>query len=53
MTRDIEMVKRFLRHSRISTTSDIYVHPAPAVSAEATEAMASVFLGVSEVEGVQ
>jgi len=53
MTRDLEMVKRFLRHSRIGTTSDIYLHPAPVVAAEATEAMASVFLGVSEVEGVQ
>ena len=53
MTRDIEMVKRFLRHSRISTTSDIYVHRAPIVSAEATQTMANVFLGISEVDGVQ
>lgn len=52
ITRDIEMVKRFLRHSRISTTSDIYVHPL-GLTSEATEAMANVFLAVEEAKGVQ
>lgn len=47
ITRDIELVKRFLRHSRISTTSEIYVHPI-GLTNEATEAMANVFLGVEE-----
>jgi integrase len=49
MTRDLEMVKRFMRHTRISTTSDIYVHPSEAVALEAVDAMASVYF----VEGVQ
>lgn len=50
LTRDIELVKRFLRHSRISTTSDIYVHPSDLVAAEAVQAMAGVYF---QVEGVQ
>lgn len=53
MTRDIELVKRFLRHTRIGTTSDIYVHPSDMIALEAVEAMASVYFGVREVEGVQ
>lgn len=52
ITRDIELVKRFPRHSRISTTSDIYVHPL-GLTNEATEAMANVFLAVEEAKGVQ
>lgn len=50
LTRDIELVKRFLRHSRISTTSDIYVHASDLVAAEAVDAMAGVYF---QVEGVQ
>jgi integrase len=50
MTRDLEKVKTFLRHTRINTTSDIYVHPGLMLSAEAVEAMASVYF---EAEGVQ
>ena len=53
MTRDIELVKRFLRHTRIGTTSDIYVHPREAIAIEAVNAMASVYFRVKEVEGVQ
>jgi integrase len=53
ITRDVELVKKFLRHSRISTTSDVYVHHSGAVAAEGAEAMASVFLGASEAEGIQ
>jgi integrase len=53
MTRDIELVKRFLRHSRIGTTSDIYVHPSDTVALEAVEAMAGVYFEVNQVEGVQ
>jgi site-specific recombinase XerD len=53
MTRDIELVKRFLRQSRISTTSDIYVHADSSIAAEAIDAMAQVYFGVKEVEGVQ
>ena len=52
ITRDIELVKRFLRHCRISTTSDIYVHPL-GLTNEATAAMANVFLAVEEAKGVQ
>jgi integrase len=52
ITRDIELVKRFLRHSGISTTSNSYVHPLELTN-EATEAMANVFLGVEEAKGVQ
>lgn len=57
MTRDLEIVKRFLRHSRIATTSDIYVHPGEAVAVEAVDTMAEVYFPgltkVTEVEGVQ
>ena len=53
MTRDLEVVKRILRHSRIGTTSDIYVHPSDAVSLEAVDAMANVYFKVKEVGGVQ
>jgi hypothetical protein len=42
-----------LRHSRIGTTSDIYVHPSDAVALEAGDAMASLYFEVKEVEGVQ
>jgi hypothetical protein len=52
ITRDIGLVKRFLRHSRISATSDIYVHTL-GLTNEATEAMANVFLAVEEAKGVQ
>ena len=50
MTRDLELVKRFMRHTRIGTTSDIYVHPNEAIAVEAVEAMSSVYF---EVKGVQ
>jgi hypothetical protein len=53
MTRDIELVKRFLRHTRIGTTSDIYVHPSDTVALEAVDVMANVYFEVKEVEGVQ
>ena len=42
MTRDLELVKRFLRHTRIGTTSDIYVHPSETVAIEAVNGMTSV-----------
>jgi integrase len=53
MKRDIELVKRFLRHTRIGTTSDIYVHPSDTAAIEAVDAMASVYFEVKDVEGVQ
>lgn len=49
MTRDIELVKRFLRHSRIGTTSDIYLHVGESVQGEATATLAGVLLA----EGIQ
>ena len=49
-TRDIELVKRFMRHTRIGTKSDIYVHPNEAIALEAVEAMSRVYF---EVKGVQ
>lgn len=53
MTRDLEQVKRFLRHSRIGTTSDVYLHdPEEAATSEAIEAMAKVYFEVQEVEVV-
>jgi integrase len=53
MTRDLEQVKRYLRHSRIGTTSDIYLHdPEEAATSEAIEAMAKVYFEVQEAEGV-
>jgi len=43
-TRDLEQVKRFLRHSRIGTTSDVYLHdPEGAATSEAIEAMAKMY----------
>lgn len=54
MTRDIEAVKDFLRHSRINTTSDIYVHTSNEVRAEGPAMVAQAFFrNVHEVEGVQ
>jgi hypothetical protein len=50
--RDIELVKRFLRHNRIGTTSGIYVHPL-GLTNEATKATPNVFLAIEEVKGVQ
>ena len=50
MTRDIELVKRFLRHTRIGTTSDIYVHSNEAIAVEAVEAMSSVYFEVKVVQ---
>jgi integrase len=44
MHRDLEEVKTFLRHTRIGTTSDIYVHPSSKVSREAPEALAKLLL---------
>ena len=53
MTRDLELVKRFPRHSRIGTTSDIYVHPSDAMAVEAVDAMVNVYFKVEEIDGVQ
>ncbi|HEV8486258.1 MAG TPA: tyrosine-type recombinase/integrase [Blastocatellia bacterium] len=53
ITRDLEKVKTFLRHTRIGATSDIYVHPGLMLSAEAVEAMASVYFDGEEVGVVQ
>ena len=44
LTRDLQMVKGFLRHSRIATTSDIYLHVNESVQGEATATLASVLL---------
>ena len=56
-TRDLELVKRYLRHTRIGTTSDIYVHPDDNVAVEAVETMKQVYFGpeipVTEMEGIQ
>jgi integrase len=44
-TRDLQQAKEFLRHARISTTSDIYLHVGEAVRAEGTQALAGMILG--------
>lgn len=52
-TRDLEQVKRYLRHSRIGTTSDVYLHdPEGAATREAVDTMAKVYFEVQEVGGV-
>ena len=44
MTHDLQMAKEFMRHSRISTTSDIYLHVSEPVRGEATQALASMLI---------
>jgi integrase len=43
-TRDLKMAQELLRHSRIDTTADVYVHVDGAVAEEATEALAKVII---------
>lgn len=50
-SRDLEQVKRYMRHSRIGTTSDVYLHDiGGAVAEEAVGTMTKVYF---EIEGVQ
>jgi integrase len=44
ITRDLKMAQSLLRHSRIDTTADIYVHVDEAVAEEATEALAKAII---------
>lgn len=44
LTRDLKMAQELLRHSRIDTTADIYVHVDEAVAEEATEALAKAII---------
>jgi integrase len=43
-TRDLKMAQQLLRHSRIDTTADVYVHVDEAVAGEATEALAQLII---------
>ena len=43
-TRDLKVAQEHLVHSRISTTSDIYVHLDSEIAEEATEALASLII---------
>jgi integrase len=43
--RDVKQVQVILRHSKVSTTADIYVHPSQLVGAEATELLTLSILG--------
>jgi len=53
-TRDIEAVKSLLRHSKIDTTFDIYVHTSNEVRAEGPAVISEAFFrGVLEVDTVQ
>jgi hypothetical protein len=45
------MAKEFLRHARIGTTSDIYLHVGEAVRGEATEALADLLICADETKG--
>lgn len=40
-THDLKGVQKFLRHSQIGTTTDIYVHKTATVGREASELLAS------------
>lgn len=44
LTRDLKAAQELLGHSRISTTSDIYVHLDKSVAEEATEALAKAII---------
>jgi integrase len=44
LTRDLKAAQELLGHSRISTTSDIYVHLDKSVAEEATEALANAII---------
>lgn len=44
LTRDLKAAQELLGHSRISTTSDIYVHLDESVAEEATEALAKAII---------
>jgi integrase len=51
ITHDLQMAKEFLRHTRISTTSDIYLHVGEAVRREATQALADLLIGQDDGKG--
>lgn len=51
MTRDLQQVKELLGHSRIGTTSDIYLHVGEAVRGEATQALASMLISQNDGKG--
>jgi site-specific recombinase XerD len=44
MTRDLKLIQKLLGHSRLSTTSDIYVHLDETTTLEATEALATAII---------
>jgi integrase len=50
MTRDVHQVKEFLRHTRIGTTSDIYVHASDSVIAEGPQQMMDAILNFAELD---
>jgi len=43
-TRDLKMAQELLRHSRIATTADVYIHVDEAVAEEATEVLARAII---------
>jgi Site-specific recombinase XerD len=43
--RDVKQVQIILRHSKVSTTADIYVHPTDAIGAEAAEVLTTSIFG--------
>jgi len=52
LTRDLKAAQELLGHSRISTTSDIYVHLDERAAEEATEALAKAIIpGMASVQG--
>jgi integrase len=52
-TGDLKLAQELLGHSRISTTSDIYIHMPENVAAKATEILAREITGALESERVQ
>ena len=52
-TGDLKLAQELLGHSRISTTSDIYIHMPEDVAAKATEILAREITGVLRSEKVQ